>query len=94
MSLDSNIAALPETAYAIEPSTGNTVIVKRGETGFYDPSYGAQGVEAVKRLNERMGVTPAQAAAMEFGSMFGFHAPGASPDAYDEDGRFKRAAKR
>ena len=94
MSLDSNIAALPETAYAIEPSTGNTVIVKRGDTGFYDTGYGAQGVEAVKRLNERMGVTPAQAAAMEFGSMFGFHAPGANPDAYDEDGRFKRAAKR
>ena len=33
-----------------------------------------------------MGVTKAQAAAMEAGSMFGWHVPGADPKNYDDNG--------
>ncbi|AFU86696.1 hypothetical protein D869_gp218 [Caulobacter phage CcrRogue] len=91
--LETNLAALPETAYVVLSTTGETVIVKRGETGYYNPNYGPQGAEIVASLNKRMGVTPAQASAMEFGSMFGWDTPGASVDSYDENGRFKRPAK-
>lgn len=88
--LDQNLAGLPETAYGVEPSSGNTIIIKRGERGYYDPGYGVQPEGTVATLNTRMGVTPAQAAAMEFGSMFGWDVPGANVDSYDENGRFKR----
>lgn len=74
---------LPETAYSVHLETGDTVILKRGETGFYDTGYGPQGQEIVDSLNARMGVDKAQAAAMQFGSMFGFDVPGANPDLYD-----------
>jgi hypothetical protein len=40
-------------------------------------------------LNDRIGVTPAQASAMITGSMFGWNVPGAKPDAYNEDGTKK-----
>lgn len=91
--LDTNLAALPETAYAIMPTSGDTVIVARGEAGYHDPGYGPQGAEVVKNLNARMGVTPAQAAAMFNGSLFGWHTPAANPDAYDENGQFKMSLK-
>ena len=37
---------------------------------------------AVKHFNEKLRVTPAQSTAMEIGSMFGWHVPGANPDSY------------
>lgn len=92
--LEANLAVLPETAYAIMPTTGDVVIISRGEMGYHDPGYGQRDEEAVKRLNERMGVTPAQAAAMFNGSLFGWHTPAANPDAYDENGVFKVARKK
>ncbi|AFU88203.1 hypothetical protein CcrColossus_gp333 [Caulobacter phage CcrColossus] len=91
--LDDNIAALPELAYAVMPSSGDTVIIKRGEMGYHDPGYGPQGEAVVKNLNDRMGVTPAQAAAMFNGSLFGWHTPAANPDAYDDSGQFKVSLK-
>lgn len=88
--LDHNIAALPEMSYSVLLTTGETVLIKRGENGYFETGYGAQGEEVVAKLNERMGVTPAQAAAMELGSLVGWDVPGANPEAYDAQGKFKR----
>ena len=42
-----------------------------------------RNVEEADRLNERMGVTPAQRLAMEIGSMAGWDVPGADPKNYE-----------
>jgi hypothetical protein len=85
-----NMAKLPDLCYAVHIENGHTVVLKKGEVGFFDTGYGPQGQDIVDRLNERLGVTKAQAAAMELGSIAGFHAPGADPDRYDADGKPKR----
>lgn len=88
--LHKNMADLPELCYAVEPSSGDTIIIKRGETGYYNPGYGPQGEAAVQRLNERLDVSKREAAALAFGSMFGWEGTGAHPDAYDDEGKFVR----
>lgn len=88
-----NMAKLPDLCYSVHIESGDTVVLKKGEKGFYDTGYGAQGDAVVDRLNERLGVTRQQRAAMELGSLVGFHAPGADPDRYDANGKpLKRAA--
>jgi hypothetical protein len=88
----SNLHKLPEKAFTVLSSTGEMVMVKRGETGYYpqNPENAPWGAENCDHLNERMGVTKAQAKALYMGSMFGWNAPVADPDMYDEDGNFKR----
>jgi len=83
---EANCAKLPETCYGIHMTTGDTIILKRGEVGYHDPGYGDQGEEVVNRLNDRMDVTRQQRAAMEAGSVFGYHLPIADPDIYNELG--------
>lgn len=85
--LAANLAKLPEVCYAVEITSGNTIILKKGENGYHDPQYGVQGEEAVNHFNDRMGVTRQQRAAMEFGSIIGYHLPGANPDIYDATGQ-------
>lgn len=92
-----NVDKLPEIAYF--ENAGRTrsydtdapvIAVKRGETGFY-PVFTRQTADA---LNAAAGITPAQLEAMLAGSMFGFDAPGANPDLYDERGRHRNARSR
>ncbi len=90
LQLSQNLAKLPETCYSVSLIDETTIVLKRGETGYYETGYGVQGEDAVNSLNARMGVSRQQRAAMELGSMVGFHAPGANPDMYGEDGKFKR----
>jgi hypothetical protein len=73
-------------------STGEMVLVKRGEKGYYPQREEnlPWGAENVDLLNERMGVTKAEARALYMGSMFGFDTPSANPDNYDEDGNWIR----
>ena len=85
------VSHLPETAYAVNRESGELVIIKRGVRGYYpylepDP----RNATTCATLNERMGVTPAQAAAMEWGSLFGWHTPGAEPANYNDDGTLRR----
>lgn len=83
---------LPELAYVVHPE-GELVIVKRGERGYYP--YGPKSdfnTTVAASLNQRMGVTPTQAEAMAWGSMFGWHTPGADPANYDADGRLRGKA--
>lgn len=88
-----NNANLPERCYGILPSTGDVIIINRGESGYYRTGLSSDDKELNRTLvdeyNEKIGVTKAQAAAMLAGSMFGWDVPGANPDCYDELGDFK-----
>jgi hypothetical protein len=55
---------------------GSPIIIKRGESGYYP----AQPDSNPDDFNKFYGVTPAQVAAMEIGSMCGWEVPGANPD--------------
>ncbi len=73
-------ASLPERAYAFHPTTGATIMVRRGEKGFYPVATDTRP----EILNKVRGVTPQQAAAMLAGSMFGWDVPLANPDHFTE----------
>lgn len=83
-------SSLPEKCFAALETTGEVIIIHRGAKG-YTPTgqrpEGAGGQDEVDRLNETIGVTKAQAAAMLAGSMFGWACPGADPANYDVQGR-------
>ena len=86
--------SLPETCYGILASTGDVIIIKNGEPGYYRTDINAgskeENVALVDELNAKAGISKAQRAAMEAGSMFGWHVPGANPVSYDENGKLKR----
>ncbi len=82
-------ASLPESCYIYLPTTQKIGIVKKGENGYYRtdiPCTAENGNEIVEQANERLGISKAQAAAMESGSMFGWNTPAADPKNYDIDG--------
>lgn len=85
---------LPVQCYGVLQSTGEVVIIKNGESGYYrtDINFGSkeENQELVDEYNKRLGVTKAQAAAMMVGSMFGWNVPGADPANYDENGHLKK----
>jgi hypothetical protein len=88
------INKLPEFCYGVLPTTDEVILIKRGEKGYYPYLDGAvKGKDVAKELNNRIGVTPAQAEAMMVGSMFGWDVPGADPDMYDEEGMLKKSVK-
>lgn len=78
----------PKQAFILHPTmTGQVVLVKRGEPGFW-PIKRCQAPEEAatlaRTLNRAEGLklTPALAEAMVVGSMFGWDVPGAFPEAY------------
>ena len=73
-------ANLSERSYAYHPTTGATIMVKRGEKGFYAVTTDTKP----ELLNKVRGVTLQQAAAMLAGSMFGWDVPLADPAAFTE----------
>jgi len=77
---------LPEFCYGTLRSTGEIILLKRGEMGFWK----SKDQRPADELNATLGVTKAQRAAMEMGSMFGWNCTGADPDTYDEEGKPKR----
>lgn len=82
---------LPAACYSLLRSTKEIVIIKRGETGYYQTGIHAksraEGLEIVDEHNEKLGVSKAQAAALEAGSMFGWNVPAADPRCYDQNGK-------
>ncbi len=83
-------SGLPEACFAALAATGETVVIHRGVMGYTPTGQHPMDVsdrEGVDALNEQIGVTKAQAAAMLAGSMFGWTCPGADPANYDEQGR-------
>jgi hypothetical protein len=74
---------LPVMCAVHKVGTGEPIILKRGETGYWLlPSD-----VTVDEFNAAFQPTPAQLAAMEAGSIFGWDVPGADPANYDANGR-------
>lgn len=86
---------LPENCLATLPGTGELVILKRGETGYYhtdwDTGDKVQNLELADYHNRRRGINPAQVEAMQMGSMCGFHVPGADPQIYFDQAKLIRS---
>lgn len=80
--------SLPEWCYVYVPIACCIGIVQKGETGykktdiyFTSPD---EGKKIVEDSNKGLGVTKAQALAMEYGSIFGWELPGADPKEYSQ----------
>lgn len=84
-------SSLPEQCYGVLPDTGELIIIKKGESGYYRTDVATTGKEETHALadeyNGKLGISKAQAAAMMAGSMFGWQVPAADPKHYDENGQ-------
>ena len=82
---------LPDTCFATLPGTGDLIILKRGETGYYRSDWETGDKTENQKIadfhNLKRGITPAQVEAMQVGSMFGFDVPGANPQVYFDEAR-------
>ncbi len=87
---------LPDTCFATLPGTGDLIILKRGETGYYRSDWNTSDADENRSIaeihNQRRGITPAQVEAMKVGSMFGFHVPGTSPQFYYDNAVYARSS--
>lgn len=88
---------LPEICYSILPSTGDVIIIKHGESGYYRCEYSTEDKafnrEFANDRNANLGVSKAQIEAMLAGSMYGWDVPAADPKNYDENGTPLRNTK-
>lgn len=75
---------LPEICFAMNDVNNKVVILKKGILGYFN--YDNVSNSSVDELNDSIGVTKTQVAAMKVGSMFGWDVPGANPENYDEKG--------
>ena len=83
---------LPDTCFSVLPSTGQLIIIKNGESGYYpsewDTGNREENREIASNHNVRRGITDIQEAAMLAGSMFGWNTPGANPQWYLDNARY------
>lgn len=83
---------LPETCFSILPSSGQLIIIRCGERGYYpsewDTGKREENREIASSHNARRGITDVQEAAMLAGSMFGWNTPGANPQWYLDNARY------
>lgn len=90
--------SLPDRCYAVLPSTGELIIITKGEKGYTNANDTHNSPEKNKELadshNAEMGVSKAQAEAMLVGSMFGWEVPAADPANYDDNGTPVRIRQR
>jgi hypothetical protein len=78
---------LPEFCFIPHPEKPLWIAkIERGVEG-YTP---IDSMEDPDALNVALHITPAQVAAMRYGSMFGFHGVFADPDTYDANGQPRR----
>ena len=89
-------ASLPERCYVFIETSPEIGIIVKGETGYYRTEISMptrdERKAMVDELNEKLGVTKAQAEAMKAGSMYGWHVPLADPKNYDDEGHLLRKA--
>ncbi len=89
---------LPDCCYSVNKVTGELIILKKGEKGFYRTDITTKGREESRELadfqNGKLGVTKAQEAAMYWGSLNGFDTPGADPKQFDADGIMIKPVRR
>ncbi len=80
---------LPETCFSTLASTGELIIIKRGERGYYRSEWSTDDSQEnralANELNQKSKVNAAQRFAMECGSMVGWSVPGADPQSYLDD---------
>lgn len=83
---------LPETCFSILPSSGQLIIIRCGERGYYPSEWDTGNREENREIasshNARRGITDIQEAAMLAGSMFGWNTPGANPQWYLDNARY------
>ena len=83
-------ASLPESCFSILPSTGELIVIKRGEAGYFKSEFSKPYVEHNRIIadnrNIKFSVTKAQEAAMLAGAMFDWTVSAADPKNYDEKG--------
>ena len=76
---------LPKVCAVVHPTTGEPVLITRGERGYrgfdFHPRKREPAHEVVKTFNDIMRVTDQQAQAMLAGSMFGWDCPAAELNA-------------
>lgn len=88
---------LPEVCYSILPSTGDVIIIKHGESGYYRCEYSTEDKafnrEFANDRNANLGISKAQVEAMLAGSMYGWDVPAADPKSYDVNGTLLRNTK-
>lgn len=88
---------LPEVCFSILPSTGDVIIIKHGESGYYHCEYSTEDKafnrEFANDRNANLGVSKAQVEAMLAGSMYGWDVPAADPKSYDVNGTLLRNTK-
>ncbi|MDD4474933.1 MAG: hypothetical protein PHV95_03950 [Eubacteriales bacterium] len=81
---------LPVMCYSTLPSTGELIVIKRGENGYRKADHRMSGCDSSRSyadmVNKKLGVSKAQEAAMIAGSLYGWNVPAADPKNYDTDG--------
>ena len=89
---------LPDCCYSVNKVTGEVIILKKGEKGFYRTDIPSKGREESRELadyqNEKLGVTKAQEAAMYWGSLNGFDTSGADPKCFNEKGEMLKRERK
>ena len=82
--------SLPLICYGKVPEKRAIVLFERGSDGYRSSSYVTKGrtsQKLVDELNSELGVTKAQAMAMQGGATLGWDTPAADPKNYDEQGQ-------
>ena len=66
-----NVDELPDMCYGLLPSDKSIIIIKKGESGYYETDLGSpeNAEEVVNGLNDKMGITPDQRFTMEIRSI-------------------------
>lgn len=84
MPQDHILSKLPDACYSTSEYSGEVILIKKGETGYYSTPYSDQdrnkNREIADLLNSQLDVTPEQEQAMKIGSMFGWDVPAVDPD--------------
>lgn len=86
---------LPDTCFSVLPSTGQLIIIKNGENGYYPSEWDTGSREKNREIasdhNEQRGISDIQESAMLAGSMFGWNTPGANPQWYLDNAKYVNA---
>ena len=85
---------LPENCLATLTSTGELIVIQRGEKGYrrseWDTGDSRENQKIADHYNQKCGINPAQIEAMQIGSMYGFHVPGANPQVFFDQAQYLR----